>query len=73
MTRARRRHVAAVDSIVRVIEPGAEAPDFELPDQDGRAIKLSDFRGKAVVLYFYPKAEGYCTLRSNGSTGRAPA
>src|SRR5439155_1627088 len=40
-----------------VIEPGEQAPDFELPDQEGRAVKLSDFRGQRVVLYFYPKAE----------------
>jgi len=40
-----------------VIEPGDQAPDFELPDQDGRAVKLSDFRGQNVVLYFYPKAD----------------
>jgi peroxiredoxin Q/BCP len=39
-----------------MIEPGDKAPDFELPDQDGRAIKLSDFRGRPVVVYFYPKA-----------------
>jgi cytochrome oxidase Cu insertion factor (SCO1/SenC/PrrC family) len=39
-----------------VIEQGQEAPDFELPDQDGRAVKLSDFRGQRVVIYFYPKA-----------------
>ncbi|HEX5224992.1 MAG TPA: thioredoxin-dependent thiol peroxidase [Solirubrobacteraceae bacterium] len=50
-----------------MIEPGAEAPDFELPDQDGRAIKLSDFRGKAVVLYFYPKADTPgCTAQACG-------
>jgi peroxiredoxin Q/BCP len=40
-----------------VIEPGTTAPDFELPDQDGDALKLSDLRGKRVVLYFYPKAD----------------
>ena len=39
-----------------MIEPGDKAPDFELPDQDGRAVKLSDFSGKPVVVYFYPKA-----------------
>lgn len=32
------------------------APDFELPDDAGQPTKLSDFRGKRVVLYFYPKA-----------------
>jgi peroxiredoxin len=38
-----------------VIEPGDLARDFELPDQDGRAVKLSDFRAP-VVLNFYPEA-----------------
>jgi thioredoxin-dependent peroxiredoxin len=38
-------------------EPGDQAPDFTLPDQHGNAVKLSDLRGKTVVLYFYPKAE----------------
>ncbi len=40
-----------------MIEPADIAPDFELSDQDGRAVKLSDFKGQPVVLYFYPKAE----------------
>jgi peroxiredoxin len=40
-----------------VVEQGHQAPDFELPDQDGRAVKLSDFRGQPVVVYFYPKAD----------------
>jgi peroxiredoxin Q/BCP len=39
-----------------VIEQGQQAPDFELPDQDDRPVKLSDFRGQPVVVYFYPKA-----------------
>jgi peroxiredoxin Q/BCP len=33
---------------------GDIAPDFELPDDEGKPVKLSDFRGKKVVLYFYP-------------------
>jgi peroxiredoxin Q/BCP len=33
---------------------GETAPDFELPDDEGKKVKLSDFRGKKVVLYFYP-------------------
>src|SRR5919204_4105395 len=50
-----------------VIARGDEAPDFELPDQDGRAVKLSDFRGQRVVLYFYPKAETPgCTAQACG-------
>jgi hypothetical protein len=47
----------ALARIPGVIEPGNQAPDFELPDQDGRAVKLSDFRGQPVVVYFYPKAD----------------
>lgn len=37
------------------IEIGALAPDFTLPNKDGEEIKLSDYKGKKVVLYFYPK------------------
>jgi len=37
-----------------VIEAGAQAPDFTLPDQDGTEVSLSDFRGRRVVLVFYP-------------------
>jgi peroxiredoxin Q/BCP len=33
---------------------GHQAPDFSLPSSDGRVVRLSDFRGKVVVLYFYP-------------------
>jgi peroxiredoxin Q/BCP len=40
-----------------MIEPGQTAPDFELPDQDGNPVRLSDLRGGLVVLYFYPKAD----------------
>lgn len=48
-----------------MIEPGDAAPDFELPDQDGRAVKLSDFRGQPVVVYFYPKADtSGCTVQA---------
>jgi thioredoxin-dependent peroxiredoxin len=53
------------------IEIGKEAPDFEAKDQNGNTIKLSDYRGKKVVLYFYPKDQTpgctaqACNLRDN--------
>ena len=37
------------------IAEGQKAPAFALPDQDGKTVRLSDFKGKKVVLYFYPK------------------
>jgi peroxiredoxin Q/BCP len=40
-----------------MLDPGTEAPEFELPDQHGDAVALSDFRGQRVVLYFYPRAD----------------
>ena len=38
-----------------MLEVGTKAPDFELPDQNGEMHKLSDYRGRTVILYFYPK------------------
>jgi peroxiredoxin Q/BCP len=38
-----------------MLEPNTQAPDFALQDQDGATVSLSDFRGKKVVLYFYPR------------------
>jgi peroxiredoxin Q/BCP len=38
------------------LETGKKAPDFTLLDQDGEKVKLSDFKGKTVVVFFYPKA-----------------
>jgi peroxiredoxin len=37
-----------------VIEPGSKAPDFSLPDHDGKQVSLSDFAGRKLVLVFYP-------------------
>ena len=34
---------------------GEKAPQFTLPDADGKKVKLSDFKGKKVILYFYPR------------------
>ena len=38
-----------------MLEVGMKAPDFTLPDKDGNMVSLSDFKGKKVVLYFYPR------------------
>ena len=38
------------------LAPGDTAPDFTLPDADGKDVSLSDFRGRRVVVYFYPAA-----------------
>jgi peroxiredoxin Q/BCP len=56
-----------------VIERGEKAPDFELPDQSGRLVKLSDFRGQPVVVYFYPKASTPgCTTQACGVRDHKP-
>lgn len=50
-----------------MIEPGDHAPDFELPDQDGRLVRLFELRGRPVVVYFYPKADTPgCTTQACG-------
>ena len=38
-----------------MLEVGTKAPNFTLPDKDGNSVSLSDFLGKKVILYFYPK------------------
>lgn len=38
-----------------MLEAGSKAPNFTLPDKDGNMVSLSDFTGKRVVLYFYPR------------------
>jgi thioredoxin-dependent peroxiredoxin len=38
-----------------MLETGFQAPQFKLPDQDGNMVSLEDFKGKNLVLYFYPK------------------
>ena len=40
-----------------MLEPGDKAPAFSLPDQDGKTVKLSAFKGRKVLVYFYPKAD----------------
>jgi peroxiredoxin Q/BCP len=49
------------------MKEGEKAPGFELENQDGEPTKLSDFRGRRVVLYFYPKADTPgCTKQACG-------
>ena len=38
------------------LSPGDPAPDFTLPDADGKEVSLSDYRGRRVIVYFYPAA-----------------
>lgn len=49
----------------RMLTAGTPAPDFTLPDQDGVPVSLSRFRGKRVVLFFYPRNDSPgCTLEA---------
>src|ERR1700756_1705964 len=49
------------------LNPGDPAPDFTLPDQNGEPVTLSSFKGRNVVLYFYPKADTPgCTTQACG-------
>ena len=48
-----------------MLEIGVQAPEFTLPDQNGKLHSLSDYRGKKVILYFYPKdMTGGCTSQA---------
>ena len=50
-----------------MVEVGQPAPDFALPDQNGEPVRLSDLRGRRVVVYFYPKADTPgCTTQACG-------
>jgi peroxiredoxin Q/BCP len=50
-----------------MLNVGDPAPEFVMPDQSGNPVRLSDFRGKNVVLYFYPKADTPgCTTQACG-------
>ena len=49
------------------LEPGDKAPDFALTDQHGEAVRLKDFKGRRVLLFFYPKADTPgCTAQACG-------
>jgi thioredoxin-dependent peroxiredoxin len=50
-----------------VVEEGKPAPDFELESDTGETVRLSDFKGRPVVLYFYPKDDTPgCTRQARG-------
>jgi thioredoxin-dependent peroxiredoxin len=54
-----------------MIEPNTPAPAFTLPDQDSNPVSLSDFAGRKVVLYFYPRADTPgCTTQACGIRDR---
>ena len=56
-----------------MLETGTKAPDFILPDQNGEIHKLSDYAGKKVILYFYPKDNtAGCTKQACGFSERYP-
>ena len=56
-----------------MLEIGTKAPDFTLPDQNGNMHSLSEYRGKKVILYFYPKDNtAGCTKQACGFAERYP-
>ena len=56
-----------------MLKEGTKAPDFTLPDQDGKLHSLSGYRGKRVILYFYPKDNtSGCTKQACGFAERYP-
>jgi peroxiredoxin Q/BCP len=55
-----------------MLSEGDAAPDFTLPDQDGKDVSLSDWGGETVVLYFYPRADTPgCTTQACGVRDRS--
>jgi thioredoxin-dependent peroxiredoxin len=56
------------------LKPGDTAPDFDLPADGGGRVRLADFKGKALVLYFYPKDDtSGCTNQAKGFSELAGA
>ena len=57
----------------RMLDVGTKAPDFELPDQNGKMHTLKEYRGKKVILYFYPRDNTPgCTKQACGYSERYP-
>jgi peroxiredoxin Q/BCP len=57
----------------KMLHVGDPAPDFELPGDDGGRVKLSDFRGRKVVVYFYPRDDTPgCTTQACGFRDEYP-
>lgn len=56
-----------------MLETGIKAPDFKLPDQNGNIHTLDEFKGKKVIIYFYPKDNtSGCTKQACGYSERYP-
>ncbi len=56
-----------------MLKEGTKAPDFSLPDQNGKTHSLSDYKGQRVILYFYPKDNtSGCTKQACGFAERYP-
>ena len=50
-----------------MLQPGTDAPDFSVNDHNGNAVQLKDYRGKKIVIWFYPKADTPgCTMEGQG-------
>jgi peroxiredoxin Q/BCP len=65
--------VVMSDSVPTMLKPGDKAPDFTLLDQDGNKVKLSSFKGRTVLVYFYPKADTPgCTQQACGLRDARP-
>lgn len=61
------------DTSYITLQPGAPAPDFTLPSDTGETVKLKDFRGKKVILYFYPADDtSGCTAQACGFRDNLP-
>ena len=67
------RNERCIDWRIKMLEVGTKAPDFELPDQNGELHKLSEYLGKKVILYFYPRDNTPgCTKQACGFSDRYP-